>query len=141
MANLVELSNQLEYVPQEQLVQMSQDPNSTYPSFLVLSEIQRRTQMKKMYEAQQPNPQTTVAEEVVQEFAGQQGLQGAMAQSPGPQNAFQPGDMGNMAPPSPMQAMASGGKTGYNVGGLTRQNIAEANALGIDTTNLSSEEV
>lgn len=141
MANLVELSNQLEYVPQEQLVQMSQDPNSTYPSFLVLSEIQRRTQMKKMYEAQQPKPQTTVAEEVVQEFAGQQGLQGAMAQSPGPQNAFQPGDMGNMAPPSPMQGMAAGGKTGYNVGGLTRQNIAEANALGIDTTNLSSEEV
>ena len=118
MANLVELSNQLEYVPQEQLVQMSQDPNSMYPSFLVLSEIQRRTQMKKMYEAQQPKPQTTVAEEVVQEFAGQQGLQGAMAQSPGPQNAFQPGDMGNMAPPSPMQAMASGGKTDYVTGGL-----------------------
>ena len=118
MANLVQLSNELEYVPQEQLVQMSQDPNSTYPSFLVLSEIQRRTQMKKMYEAQQPKPQTTVAEEVVQEFAGQQGLQGAMAQSPGPQNAFQPGDMGNMAPPSPMQAMASGGRTGYQVGGL-----------------------
>ena len=34
MANLVELSNQLEYVPQEQLVQMSQDPNSMYPIFL-----------------------------------------------------------------------------------------------------------
>ena len=118
MANLVELSNQLEYVPQEQLVQMSQDPNSMYPSFLVLSEIQRRNQMKKMYEAQQPKPQTTVAEEVVQEFAGQQGLQGAMAQPPGPQNAFQPGDMGNMAPPSPMQAMASGEKTSYKTGGL-----------------------
>ena len=118
MANLVELSNQLEYVPQEQLVQMSQDPNSMFPSFLVLSEIQRRNQMKKMYEAQQPKPQTTVAEEVVQEFAGQQGLQGAMAQSPGPQNAFQPGDMGNMAPPSPMQAMASGGRTGYQTGGI-----------------------
>lgn len=117
MANLVELSNQLEYVPQEQLVQMSQDPNSMFPSFLVLSEIQRRNQMKKMYEAQQPKPQTTVAEEVVQEFAGQQGLQGAMAQSPGPQNAFQPGDMGNMAPPSPMQGMAAGGRTGYQTGG------------------------
>lgn len=117
MANLVELSNQLEYVPQEQLVQMSQDPNSMFPSFLVLSEIQRRNQMKKMYEAQQPKPQTTVAEEVVQEFTGQQGLQGAMAQSPGPQNAFQPGDMGNMAPPSPMQGMAAGGRTGYQTGG------------------------
>jgi hypothetical protein len=27
--------------------------------------------------------------------------------------------MGNMAPPSPMQAMASGGRTGYQVGGFT----------------------
>ena len=110
MANLVELSNQLEDFPEQQLVQMSQDPNSMYPSYLVLSEIQRRNQMRKMYEAQQPKPQTTVAEEVIGEFAGQQGLQGAMAQSPGPQDAFPPSDMGNMAPPSPMQAMASGGR-------------------------------
>jgi hypothetical protein len=119
MANLVELSNQLEDFPEQQLVQMSQDPNSMYPSYLVLSEIQRRNQMRKMYEAQQPKPQTTVAEEVIGEFAGQQGLQGAMAQSPGPQDAFPPSDMGNMAPPSPMQAMASGGRTGYQVGGFT----------------------
>lgn len=117
MANLVELSNQLEDFPEQQLVQMSQDPNSMYPSYLVLSEIQRRNQMRKMYEAQQPKPETTVAEEVIGEFTGQQGLQGAMAQSPGPQNAFPPSDMGNMAPPSPMQAMASGGRTGYNLGG------------------------
>lgn len=118
MANLVELSNQLEDFPEQQLVQMSQDPNSMYPSYLVLSEIQRRNQMRKMYEAQQPKPQTTVAEEVIGEFAGQQGLQGAMAQSPGPQDAFPPSDMGNMAPPSPMQAMASGGRTGFQGGGL-----------------------
>jgi len=111
MANLVELSNQLEDFPEQQLVQMSQDPNSMYPSYLVLSEIQRRNQMRKMYEAQQPKPQTTVAEEVIGEFAGQQGLQGAMAQSPGPQDAFPPSDMGNMAPPSPMQMMAGGGRT------------------------------
>ncbi len=118
MANLVELSNQLEDFPEQQLVQMSQDPNSMYPSYLVLSEIQRRNQMRKMYEAQQPKPQTTVAEEVIGEFTGQQGLQGAMAQSPGPQDAFPPSDMGNMAPPSPMQAMASGGRTGYQTGGI-----------------------
>jgi len=118
MANLVELSNQLEDFPEQQLVQMSQDPNSMYPSYLVLSEIQRRNQMRKMYEAQQPKPQTTVAEEVIGEFAGQQGLQGAMAQSPGPQDAFPPSDMSNMAPPSPMQAMASGGRTGFQGGGL-----------------------
>lgn len=126
MANLVELSNQLEDFPEQQLVQMSQDPNSMYPSYLVLSEIQRRNQMRKMYEAQQPKPETTVAEEVIGEFTGQQGLQGAMAQSPGPQNAFPPSDMGNMAPPSPMQMMADGGLTGYDGGGKTKFPLLEA---------------
>ena len=126
MANLVELSNQLEDFPEQQLVQMSQDPNSMYPSYLVLSEIQRRNQMRKMYEAQQPKPETTVAEEVIGEFAGQQGLQGAMAQSLGPQDAFPLSDMGNMAPPSPMQAMASGGLTGYDEGGKTKFPLLEA---------------
>jgi hypothetical protein len=42
-----------------------------------------------------------------------------MAQSPGPQDAFPPSDMGNMAPPSPMQAMASGGIVGYKNKGKT----------------------
>ena len=141
MANLVELSNDLEFVPKEQLIQMSQDPNSTFPSYLVLAEIQRRTQMEKMYDAQQPKPQTSVAEELVAEFAGSPSGLGAMAQSSDLQQAFPSGDMGNMAPPSPMQMMASGGKTGYQVGGLTEQTIKEASALGIDITNLSNEEI
>jgi len=120
---------------------MSQDPNSTFPSYLVLAEIQRRTQMEKMYAAQQPKPQTSVAEEVVAEFAGSPSGLGAMAQSSDTPNAFQSGDMGNMAPPSPMQMMANGGRTGYQVGGLTEQTIKEASALGIDITNLSNEEI
>jgi len=144
MANLVELSNDLEFVPKEQLIQMSQDPNSTFPPYLVLAEIQRRTQMEKMYDAQQPKPQTSVAEELVAEFAGSPSGLGAMAQSFDTPNAFQSGDMGDMAPPSPMQMMAanggktgyyhgtnilspddyqSGGKTGYQVGGMTEQEL------------------
>tara|TARA_Y100000114_G_scaffold31194_1_gene26808 strand:- start:590 stop:1987 length:1398 start_codon:yes stop_codon:yes gene_type:complete len=116
MANLVQLANDLEFVPKEQLIQMSQNPNSEYPSFLVLSEIQRRTQMEKMYAAQQPKPQTSVAEELVTEFAGSPSGLGAMAQSSDLQQAFPSGDMSNMAPPSPMQMMASGGRTGYQTG-------------------------
>lgn len=123
MANLVELSNDLEFVPKEQLIQMSQDPNSQYPSFLVLSEIQRRTQMEKMYDAQQPKPQTSVAEELVAEFADSPSGLGAMAQSSDLQQAFPSGDMSNMAPPSPMQMMASGGRTGYQVGGMSEQEM------------------
>ena len=118
MSNLVELSNELEFVPKEQLIQMSQDPNSTYPSYLVLSEIKRRTQMEKMYAAQQPKPDTTVSDELVAEFAGSPSGLGAMAQSSDTPNAFQSGEMGNMAPPSPLMTAASGGRTGYQAGGL-----------------------
>ena len=72
--------------------------------------------MKKAYAAQQPQPETTVAEEVVQEYASSpQGL-GAMTQPSGG-NLSTPGAESNMAPPSPMQMMASGGRTGYQVGG------------------------
>jgi len=117
MANLVELSNELEDFPKEQLIQMSQDPNSTYPSYLVLSEIKRRTQMEKMYAAQQPKPETTVSDELVAEFAGSPSGLGAMAQPSDLPNAFQSGEMGNMAPPSPLMTAASGGLTGYQAGG------------------------
>ena len=63
--NLVELATELEYVPKDQLAQMSQDPSSRYPQYLVLSEIQRRTANEKAYAAARPQPTTTVAEEVV----------------------------------------------------------------------------
>jgi len=141
MANLIQAAQELEFVPKQQLIQMSQDPNANYPSYLVLSEIQRRTQMEKMYAAQQPKPNTTVSEELVADFANNNTGLGAMAQSSDIPNAFQSGEMGNMAPPSPMQMMASGGKTGYQSGGLTRQQVAEANTLGIDIANLSDEEI
>ena len=45
--NLVQLATELEYVPKDQLAQMSQDPNNRFPQYLVLSEIQRRTANEK----------------------------------------------------------------------------------------------
>ena len=138
MANLIQLSDDLEFVNKDELIQMSQDPNSRYPSYLVLAEIKRRTMNEKAYAAQQPRPETTVSEEVIQEFAGPQGL-GAMAQSSG-SNAFPPSDMGNMAPPSglggmpspemPMQMMAGGGLTGYAEGGRTGYQVGGGLNLG-----------
>ena len=35
MANLVEVAEELEYVPKDQLIQMAQDPSSRFPSYLV----------------------------------------------------------------------------------------------------------
>ena len=123
MANLVQLSNELEYVPKEQLAQMSQDPNSRFPSYLVLSEIQRRTANERAYAAAQPQPTTTVAEEVVGEFMQPKGLQAGMPSESAPTDVFSSEPMGIPAS-APMQqpmqlpmAMASGGLTGYAVGG------------------------
>ena len=123
MANLVQLSNELEYVPKDQLAQMSQDPNSRFPSYLVLSEIQRRTANERAYAAAQPQPTTTVAEEVVGEFMQPKGLQAGMPSESAPTDAFSSESMGIPAsapmqqPMQPPMAMASGGITGYAVGG------------------------
>ena len=119
MANLVQLADELEYVPKEQLVQMSQDPNNRFPQFLVLSEIQRRTQNENAYRASQTQPTTTVAEEVVSEFAQPMGLQAGMPSESAPTDAFSSESMGMPAsapmqqPMQPSMAMASGGLTGY----------------------------
>jgi len=151
MANLVQVAEELEYVPKDQLVEMSQNPDSRYPQYLVLSEIQRRTQMEKMYRAQEASmnqPETTVAEEVVADFAQPQGLAGMNAEGPANAGDFSPPAM----PATPMQMAASGGRTGYaNFGSTsnpmnfamqqanTRRQLLES--LGIDPTGMSEEEI
>lgn len=106
MSNLVEVAEELEYVPKEQLIQMAQEPNSRFPSYMVLSEIQRRTQMERMYNAARTEkPTTTVAEELVGEFSQPQGLAGMAADGLVPlANNFSPS-----APPAPQLQMAGGG--------------------------------
>ena len=119
--NLVQLANDLEFVPKEQLAQMSQDPNSRFPSYLVLSEIQRRTMNEKAYAAAQAPPTTTVAEEVVGEFMQPQGMQAGMPPESAPTDVFSSG-MSGMPASAPMQEpmmMASGGSTSYFEGGPT----------------------
>jgi hypothetical protein len=119
--NLVQLANDLEYVPKEQLAQMSQDPNSNYPPYLVLSEIQRRTANEKAYAAAQSQPTSTVAEEVVGEFMQPQGMQAGMPPESAPTDVFSSG-MSGMPASAPMQQpmqMASGGSTSYFEGGPT----------------------
>ena len=122
--NLVDLATELEYVPKEQLAQMSQDPSSRYPQYLVLSEIQRRTANEKAYAAAKPRPTTTVAEEVVGEFMRPQSLQAGMPSESAPTDAFSSESMGIPASApmqQPMMGMASGGLTGYAVGGPALQ--------------------
>ena len=129
--NLVEAAEELTYVPTEQLTQMMSDPNSRHPSFLVLSEVQRRNQMKRSYDAQvaaQNKPETTVAQEAVAQLTG--GLAGASSnqQLSSPNMGESPVGGGVPAPSGleGMQMMAGGGRTGYSSRGLVEQ------ALGYD---------
>jgi hypothetical protein len=124
--NLVQLANDLEYMPKDQLAQMSQDPNSSYPAYLVLSEIQRRTLNEKNYQAMQERPTTTVAEEVVDEFMQpqlaenqSQGLQVGAPQSATPLLDNSSAGLSGVPTSAPMQMAASGGITGYAAGDKT----------------------
>jgi len=142
--NLVQLSNELEYLPKDKLAEMSQDPNSMYPPYLVLAEIQRRTQMEKMYAAAQPRPQTTVAEEVVNEFtmtnpnAGISSMTGSA-----PTDRFSP-ESKDIPAPVLMQTAASGGLTGYANGGFFENRYygdddkLNYGQIGSDALNLAS---
>ena len=111
MSNLIKAAEELEYVPKEDLIRMAESGDSRFPPYLVLSEIQRRTQNEKAYSAMQPPPTTTVAEEKVAEFA-QSGL-GGMASPP-----FSP-PLKDMSMSPPMQMAANGGLTGYANRGRT----------------------
>ena len=111
MANLIQAAEELEYVPKDQLAQMVQDPNSRYPSYLVLSEIQRRTNLERMCKAEEASmnqPTTTVAEEVVTDFMQPEGLAGMTNNGSAMTGDFSPDVM--PAPPSPL-GMAEGGET------------------------------
>ena len=110
--SLYDLSKDLENVSDQNLMQMAQNPAAMYPQFLVLAEVQRRNQVRQRYEtelAKQQQPQTTVSDEVMMEFAGQSPM--PQAESPMQQMAMQE--------QMPVQQMASGGLTSYQEGGRT----------------------
>ena len=123
MANLIDVAEELEFIPEDQLAAMIDDPNSRYPSFMVLSEVQRRTKMRKMYEnemSKMNQPQTTVAEEAVMGLMQGQGAMPMQAGMSSPVNSQGSGLQG-MAPPVQMQA---GGLTDLNLlTAFMRQNL------------------
>ena len=99
--SLVEISRELEFVPNEQLLDMTKNPNSQYPSLLVLSEIQRRNKINNIFKnqmAMQNKPTMSVAEETAQEL---QNTGAVTTQNINPQ----------MAPP--VRKMQAGGDTSF----------------------------
>lgn len=118
--NILEQEDLIKGLPDQALFQQADNPTGDIPQFLIISEIQRRTDMRKRFEAAEPQPQTTAAQRIVSE-----GLGAAMAS----QNSLPPPAM--PAPPSnsvsqmdgssPLmaQGMAAGGILGFSNGGGT----------------------
>ena len=92
--NIFEQEDVVKGMPDQRLMQEVQRPSGSVPQYLVVSEIQRRADMRKRFAAQQKTPSTTVKDQIV---SG-----GIAAMAP-----RQP-SIGGMtsSPPSPMQPMA-----------------------------------
>ena len=118
--NILEQEDLIKGLPDQALFQQAENPTGEVPQFLVISEIQRRNDMRKRFEASEPQPQSTAAERIVREGLG--------AFMP-PQNSLPPPAM--PAPPStsvshlegssPLmaQGMAAGGILSFAPGGRT----------------------
>ena len=82
--NILETEDIIKGLPDEALMQEAQQPSGQVPQFLVISEVQRRSDMRKRHQQQQQEqPQGTVADQVLQE-----GIAGMAPPSPGMQQAM-----------------------------------------------------
>lgn len=133
MANLIEQMNALKGLTDEHLKGEMSAPTGSVPPFLVLSELNRRDDMRKRYEgdmARRQQKQTTVADDVVSasSFPGAAPMGGAQ-QSPAAQAgiaAATPGQGRGMpsgggiaaAMPQAIPAYADGGVVHFEGGGL-----------------------
>ena len=105
MMNILDQEDIIKGLPDQALMQEAQMPSGQVPQYLVVSEIQRRSDMRKRYKAEQGQmPQTTVKEQVMQE-----GIMGAMPQMP-PQMAMAPQMPQRMPQMPPTQMMSEGGE-------------------------------
>ena len=77
--NILEIQAELEYWPDQKLIQEAQQPTGAAPTYLVVTEGERRNKERQAYEAEmakQQQPQPTVAEETMMELGGGQSMGG-----------------------------------------------------------------
>ena len=117
--NIIKLQNELRSVPDNALIGYVQNPTGNVPSYLALSELQRRKDMRSKYEAQQA-PQSSVADDLEQEAAPKQ-TQGGLAMLAGqPQQDMSDQGVAGLPVPETMyqdQNFASGGIVAFGPGG------------------------
>jgi len=82
--NIIKLQNMLRGVPDDALIGYVQNPQGEVPSYLALSELQRRKDTRAKYQAEQA-PESSVAEDLGQEAMPNQGGLAMLAGQPQPQ--------------------------------------------------------
>jgi len=107
--NIIKLQDELRGVPDNALIGYVQNPTGNVPSYLALSELQRRKDMRAKYQAQQA-PQSSVADDLEQQAAPQPQPQQAqgVAGLPVPETMYQE------------DSFASGGIVAFDDGGGVR---------------------
>jgi len=110
--NIIKIQDQLRGVPDNTLVGYVQNPTGQVPTYLALSELQRRKEMRSKFQANKPE-EKSVAEDLVQE--AQPGLMSLPDAQPMAQ-AMQP------PPEMPTEQMAQGGLAELDVGNMYDEN-------------------
>lgn len=110
--NIIKIQDQLKGVPDNTLVGYVQNPTGQVPTYLALSELQRRKEMRSKFQANQPE-QKTVAEDLVQE--SQPGIM-ALPEGQAMQMAMEP------PPEMDMEEMAQGGLADLDTGDMYDEN-------------------
>ena len=118
--NILKLQDELKSVPDDALISYVQNPKGQVPSYLALSELQRRKDMRASYQQAQPE-KTTVAEDLKQQAMPQQ------APQPMPQPQAQPqAGVAGLPVPDQMfsgQGMAAGGIVAFDDGGYVNPGL------------------
>ncbi len=114
--NILDVEDMIKGLPDQRLQQEAEAPTGQVPQFLVISEIQRRADMRKRFaDQQQQAPQGTVKDQVLQ-----QGI-ASVAPPPQPMQAAM-GAAPMQAQPMPQQ-MYDGGVVQMYDGGFTREDL------------------
>jgi hypothetical protein len=101
--NILEIEDIIKGLPDQSLMQEAQAPSGQMPQFLVVSEIQRRADMRKRFQNQQQEmPQGTIAQQIVQGGIASMGNRQPI--QPMPPQGMPPQGM----PPMPQQGMPQG---------------------------------
>jgi len=122
MPNILQMQEILKGIPDNKLMEEMQQPSGSAPSFLVMTELERRKKVRDEYQGRMQQEQTTVAEDIVapQLPQGQPPASGGIA-------SLQPQAAPPMAPPMRME---SGGDIYMRTGGVLEREDDFVNILG-----------